>query len=431
RDARRDRGAARADARKAGTRHALGHRRPDHPARPGVLDRLDRYRHRHGAARRGDDRRRDRRRGADVRRLRSHLQLRRQAPDHQDAGARLPAADRRVAGRRRRRLPYRQGLHLRGHGLCGAGRGHQHRQQAAQACRRRRGGAQAGTRGGGNRRHPRRNDHRAWSQAAPPQVHPGRPRPVAAQIRPEEEILSKAVFVRTLGGPEVLSCEDRELAPPGPGEIRVRNGAIGINFVDVYQRTGLYKLPLPFVAGSEGAGEVRAVGPGVSDFKVGDHVGYTGPVGAYAEERLLPASRAVRLPEGISDETAAAVLLKGGTAQYLLFETYPVKAGETILVHAAAGGVGSILTQWATALGVRVIATAGTDDKVAMAKASGAALAINYSTADWVKAVREGTGGTGVDAVYDGVGRATFEGSLDCLRPRGMMVSYGNASGFV
>jgi NADPH2:quinone reductase len=243
--------------------------------------------------------------------------------------------------------------------------------------------------------------------------------------------LSKAVFVRTLGGPEVLSCEDRELDPPGPGEIRVRNGAIGINFVDVYQRTGLYKLPLPFVAGSEGAGEVRAVGPGVSDFKVGDHVGYTGPVGAYAEERLLPASRAVRLPEGISDETAAAVLLKGGTAQYLLFETYPVKAGETILVHAAAGGVGSILTQWATALGVRVIATAGTDEKVAMAKASGAALAINYSTADWVKAVREGTGGTGVDAVYDGVGRATFEGSLDCLRPRGMMVSYGNASGFV
>lgn len=243
--------------------------------------------------------------------------------------------------------------------------------------------------------------------------------------------MSKAIFVRSLGGPEVLSWEDRELDPPGPGELRVRNGAIGINFVDVYQRTGAYKLPLPFVAGNEGAGEVVEVGPGVTDFNVGDHVGYTGPVGAYAEERLLPASRAVKLPDGISDDTAAGILLKGGTAQYLLFQTFPVKAGQTILVHAAAGGVGSILTQWATALGVRVLATAGTDEKVAMAKASGAAVAINYSTTDWVKAVREATGGTGVDAVYDGVGKATFEGSLDCLRPRGMMVSYGSASGYV
>jgi NADPH2:quinone reductase len=243
--------------------------------------------------------------------------------------------------------------------------------------------------------------------------------------------MSKAVVVRALGGPEVLSYEDREIGLPGPGEIRVRNGAIGINFIDVYQRTGTYKLPLPFVAGNEGAGDVTAVGAGVTEFKIGDHVGYTGPVGAYAEERLLPAARAVRLPDGISDEAAAAILLKGGTAQYLLFETYPVKAGQTILVHAAAGGVGSILTQWATALGARVIATAGTDEKVAMAKHYGATAAINYSTADWVKTVREITDGKGVDVVYDGVGKATFDGSLDCLRPRGMMVSYGSASGYV
>ncbi|HEX4299225.1 MAG TPA: quinone oxidoreductase, partial [Devosia sp.] len=243
--------------------------------------------------------------------------------------------------------------------------------------------------------------------------------------------MSKAVVIHALGGPEVLTYEDHEVGRPGPGELRVRNGAIGINFIDVYQRTGTYKLALPFVAGSEGAGEVVEIGPGVTEFKVGDHVGYTGPVGAYAEKRLLPAARAVRLPPGISDEVAAAVLLKGGTAQYLLFDTYAVQAGQTILVHAAAGGVGSILTQWATALGVRVLAAAGSDEKVAMAKASGAEFAFNYGTPDWVKAVREATDGKGVDAVYDGVGKATFEGSLDCLKPRGMMVSYGSASGAV
>lgn len=243
--------------------------------------------------------------------------------------------------------------------------------------------------------------------------------------------MSKAVVVHRLGGPEVLTVEDREVGAPGRGQLKLRNHSIGINFVDVYQRTGAYKLDLPFVAGGEGAGEVIAVGAGVADFQIGDRVGYTGPVGAYAEERLLPADRAVQLPDAISYETAAASLLKGGTAQYLLFATYAVKRGETILVHAAAGGVGSILTQWASALGVRVIATAGSDEKVALARAAGADLAINYSNGDWVKAVRDATGGKGVDVVYDGVGKATFEGSIDCLRPRGMLVSYGSASGAV
>ncbi len=243
--------------------------------------------------------------------------------------------------------------------------------------------------------------------------------------------MTEAIVVREHGGPEVLKLEERDVRPPGPGQLCVRNRAIGINFVDVYQRTGMYKMELPFVAGNEGAGEVTAIGDGVEGFAVGDRVGYTGPVGAYAGERLLPAARAVKLPDGIGDDVAAAMLLKGGTAQYLLFETFPVQPGQTILVHAAAGGVGSILTQWATALGVRVIATAGSDEKVAMAKACGAAVAINYRAADWVKAVRDATGGRGVDAVYDGVGQATFEGSLDCLRPRGMMVSYGSASGAV
>lgn len=243
--------------------------------------------------------------------------------------------------------------------------------------------------------------------------------------------MSKAFVVHGTGGPEVMQLEDREVLEPGPGELKIRNRAIGLNFVDTYQRSGQYKLALPFVPGNEGAGEVLAVGEGVTDFRPGDRVGYTGPVGAYAEERLLPAGRAVRLPDGIDYDTAAAVMLKGGTAQYLLFETHAVKAGKTILVHAAAGGVGSILAQWATALGVRVIGTAGSDDKVALARSSGCDPAINYRTEDWVKLVRDATGGRGVDVVYDGVGKATWDGSLDCLRQRGLMVSYGSASGYV
>lgn len=239
----------------------------------------------------------------------------------------------------------------------------------------------------------------------------------------------RAVVVHELGGPENLTLEEVEVAAPGPGQIRLRSHAIGLNFIDTYQRTGLYKVPLPFVAGNEGAGEVVAVGPDVTSLKVGDRVAYQGAIGAYAEERLLPADRAVKIPDGISYEVAAAAILKGLTAYYLLHLTHPLKAGETILVHAAAGGTGQILTQWAKAIGATVIATAGSDEKCAIAKRNGADLVVNYKTGDFVTAVKEFTGGRGVDVVYDGVGAATFEPSLDCLRLRGLMVSFGNASG--
>jgi NADPH:quinone reductase len=241
--------------------------------------------------------------------------------------------------------------------------------------------------------------------------------------------VSRAFVVRAHGGAEVMQLEDRTLEAPGPGQIAIRNTAIGVNFVDTYQRSGLYSVPLPFVAGNEGAGVVTATGPGVTIWKVGDRVAYSGPVGAYADERLLPADKAVPIPEGISDEVAAAALLKGTTAFYLLHWTYAVEAGQPILVHAAAGGTGQILTQWAYALGARVIGTAGSDEKVALAKANGCHEAINYKSEDWVARVRELTDGAGVDVVYDGVGQTTFEGSLDCLCMRGLMVSFGNASG--
>jgi NADPH2:quinone reductase len=241
--------------------------------------------------------------------------------------------------------------------------------------------------------------------------------------------MSRAFFVRAYGGPEAMVPEDRTLDAPGPGQIAIRNTAIGLNFVDTYQRSGLYSTPLPFVAGNEGAGVVTAVGPGVTLWKVGDRVAYSGPPGAYADERLLPADKAVPIPDGISDETAAAALLKGTTAFYLLHWTYAVAAGQTILVHAAAGGTGQILTQWAYALGARVIGTAGSDEKLAIAKAHGCHEVINYKTEDWVARVRDLTDDGGVDVVYDGVGQATFEGSLDCLCTRGLMVSFGNASG--
>jgi len=241
--------------------------------------------------------------------------------------------------------------------------------------------------------------------------------------------VSKAVFVREHGGPEVLSLEQRELPEPGSGEVVVRNRAIGLNFIDTYQRSGLYRVPLPFVAGNEGAGEVTAVGPEVSDVAVGDRVTYAGPLGAYAEERIMPAGRTAPIPDGVGYETAAAVTLKGITAYYLIFETWPVKSTDVILVHAAAGGVGLLVTRWAKSLGARVYGTAGSDEKVALAKEAGADEVINYREHDFVARVRELTGGRGVDVVYDGVGKSTFEGSLDCLRPRGLMVSYGNASG--
>ena len=238
--------------------------------------------------------------------------------------------------------------------------------------------------------------------------------------------MSRAFVVREYGGPEQLKLEQVEIGAPGPGQLKIRNRAVGLNFVDVYQRTGLYKTPLPFTAGNEGAGDVIAVGAGVTDFQVGDRIAYQGPVGAYADERLLPAEKAARLPDGISYETAAAALLKGATAYYLLHRTHELKAGETILVHAAAGGTGQILVQWAKAIGARVIGTAGSDEKCQIVRNNGADLAINYKTDDFVARVKAFTDGKGVDVVYDGVGQAT---SLDCLRVRGLMVSFGNASG--
>jgi len=241
--------------------------------------------------------------------------------------------------------------------------------------------------------------------------------------------MSRAFIVREYGGPEQLKLEQVEIGAPGPGQLKIRNRAIGLNFVDVYQRTGLYKTPLPFTAGNEGAGDVIAVGAGVTDFQVGDRIAYQGPVGAYADERLLPAEKAARLPDGVSYEVAAAALLKGATAYYLLHLTHDLKAGETILVHAAAGGTGQILVQWAKAIGAKVIGTAGSDEKCRIVRDNGADLTINYKTDDFVARVKEFTGGKGVDVVYDGVGQATFEPSLDCLRLRGLMVSFGNASG--
>ena len=204
-----------------------------------------------------------------------------------------------------------------------------------------------------------------------------------------------------------------------------------MNYSDVYNRTGLYKLPLPFVPGGEAAGVVTAVGAGVSDFKEGDRVGYIGPPGAYADERLMPANRAFSIPDGIDDETAAAAMLKGMTVYYLIFETHQLAKGDSILWHAAAGGVGLIATQWAKALGATVYGTAGSDEKLQLAKAHGCDAVINYKTEDYAARIRELTGGRGVDVVYDGVGKLTFEPSLDCLRPRGLMVSFGNASGYV
>ena len=243
--------------------------------------------------------------------------------------------------------------------------------------------------------------------------------------------MAKAVRYHKQGGPEVLVYEDVQVAEPGQGQARIRHTAIGVNFVDTYQRSGLYPMNLPMVAGNEGAGVVEAVGAGVTDLKKGDRVTYTGLPGSYCEERVVPADRLVKLPDGISEEMAASMLLKGLTVHYLIFSTYPVKKGETVLWHAAAGGVGLIALQWLKALGVNTIATAGSDDKCQLAKSHGATHVINYSKEDWVKKVKELTDGKGVPVVYDGVGKSTWDGSLDCLRPRGLMVSFGNASGAV
>jgi NADPH:quinone reductase len=241
----------------------------------------------------------------------------------------------------------------------------------------------------------------------------------------------KAVRIHQLGGPEVLTYEDISIGAPGPGEAHIRNEAIGLNFLDVYYRTGLYPSPsgLPLIPGHEGAGVVLAVGPDVKDLKPGDRVAYANPIGAYAEERLIPADRLVKVPDAIPLQQAASMMLKGMTAQYLLRQTFPVKQGDTILFHAAAGGVGLIAGQWAKHLGATVIGTAGADEKVKLALDHGYDHVINYSTENFVERVKALTGGKGVDVVYDSVGKDTFDGSLDCLRPRGMIVCFGQSSG--
>ncbi|MCX7351213.1 MAG: quinone oxidoreductase [Alphaproteobacteria bacterium] len=242
----------------------------------------------------------------------------------------------------------------------------------------------------------------------------------------------KAIRIEATGGPEVMKLVDIEVGKPGPGQVRVRQTAVGLNYIDTYHRSGLYPLQFPSGLGLEAAGVVEEVGEGVTSLRTGDRIAYgTGPIGAYAQVRNLPANRRVKLPPEISDETAAGMMLKGMTARYLLRATYVVKPGDTILLHAAAGGVGLIMSQWAKALGATVIGTVGSDAKAAVARAHGCDHVINYSTEDTVKRLRELTGGKGVPVVYDGVGKDTLMISLDCLQPRGLMVSFGNASGAV
>lgn len=243
--------------------------------------------------------------------------------------------------------------------------------------------------------------------------------------------MPKVIRIERHGGPEVLQWVDVPIGAPGPGEARVRQTAVGLNFVDIYQRSGLYPGTLPLILGGEGAGIVESVGPGVTDVRSGDRVVYTGANGAYAEERLVPVDRLVKLPDGIDDRTAAASFLKGTTVQYLLHRTFKVAPGHTILLHAAAGGVGLIAGQWAKALGATVIGAVGSDEKREIAMKNGCDHVINYRSEDWVARVRELTAGAGVDVVYDSVGKDTFPGSLDCLKPLGMFVSFGNSSGLV
>lgn len=241
-----------------------------------------------------------------------------------------------------------------------------------------------------------------------------------------------AIQFHKTGGPEVLVWEEIQLGAPGPGEARIRQTAVGLNFVDIYNRTGLYPVPLPSGLGSEGAGVVEAVGPGVTDLKPGDRVAYgAAPVGAYAEARLIPADRLIKLPNGIDDKTAAAMMLKGLTVQYLIRQTYRVKKGDTILLHAAAGGIGTILSQWARHLGATVIGTVGSDEKAKLAKANGCAHVIVYTREDFVKRVEEITGGRKVPVVYDSVGKDTFMKSLDCCAPLGLVALFGQSSGSV
>ena len=242
--------------------------------------------------------------------------------------------------------------------------------------------------------------------------------------------MAHAIRINDTGGPDVLRWEEIEVPAPQPNEATVRHHAVGLNFIDIYFRSGLYPTPLPSGLGFEGAGVVTAVGNAVTDLKPGDRIAYAGgPIGAYADVRNIPSDRLVKLPDSLSFETGAAMMLQGLTAQYLLRRTYRVQPGDTILIHAAAGGVGLIVCQWAKALGATVIGTVGSDDKAALAMAHGCDHPIVYTREDFVARVKEITGGRGLPVVYDSIGKDTFTRSLDCLRPRGLMVSFGNASG--
>ncbi len=242
----------------------------------------------------------------------------------------------------------------------------------------------------------------------------------------------KAIRFHETGGPEVLKWEEVEVGAPGAGEVRVRHTAVGLNYIDVYFRTGLYPAPLPNSPGMEAAGVIEELGDGVSGFAVGDRVAYAGrPIGAYAEARVMPADGLIKLPDSIDDETAAAMMLQGMTTEYLLQRTFALKKGDTFLFHAAAGGVGLFACQWARHIGATMIGTVGSDDKGELAKSMGCSHVINYRTENFTERVREITDGKGVPVVYDAIGKDTFEGSLDCLQPRGLMVSFGNATGAV
>ncbi len=241
--------------------------------------------------------------------------------------------------------------------------------------------------------------------------------------------MTKAIRIHEHGGPEVLRWEDVEIGAPGPGQVRVKHSVVGLNYIDTYQRSGLYPLQLPLTLGMEGAGVVEELGAGVSSLAVGDRVAYAAPLGSYCEARLAPADRMVKLPDAIEDRTAAAMMLQGLTVQYLTRQTHRVQAGETVLFHAAAGGVGLIACQWLKHLGATVIGTVGSAEKAELAKAHGCTHTINYRDQDFVERVKEITGGDGVPVVYDSIGKDTFEGSLQCIAPHGLMVTFGNASG--
>ena len=242
--------------------------------------------------------------------------------------------------------------------------------------------------------------------------------------------MPKSIIIRKNGGPEVLELQDVDVGSPGPDEIKVTNHAIGLNYIDTYHRSGLYPLSLPSGIGLEGAGKIDEIGSDVTEFSKGDNIAYASvPIGAYSQQRIIPAKIAVKVPDGITHKMAATLMTKGLTTHYLLSKTYLLKAGETVLFHAAAGGVGQIFAQWANSIGAKVIGTVGSDEKIEIAKANGYAHVINYSKEDFAKEVMKITKNEGVPAVFDGVGKNTFKGSISCLKPRGMMVSFGNASG--